>query len=284
MTTTAPVLVLGGTGMTGRRITTRLQNRGVPVRVGSRAGRPPFDWNDRSTWSAVVAGTSAVYLCYSPDLALPGAAETVADLADATTAAGAQRLVLLSGRGEAGAQHAEALVGRSAETAGADWTVVRASWFAQNFTESFLLDAVRAGTVALPVGDVREPFIDAEDIADVVTVALLDDGHAGEIYEVTGPRLLTFAEATGEIARATGRAISFRPVTAAEFGASLAADGLPADVLQLMDFLFTEVMDGRNASLADGVQRALGRAPRDFADVASRAAAGGVFSPVGAGR
>ena len=284
MTTTAPVLVLGGTGMTGRRITTRLRDRGVPVRVGSRAGRPPFDWMDRSTWPAVVAGTSAVYLCYSPDLALPGAAETVADLAHAATSAGAQRLVLLSGRGEAGAQHAEALVRRCAEAAGADWTVVRSSWFAQNFSESFLLDAVRAGEVALPVGDVREPFVDAEDIADVATAALLDDGHAGQVYEVTGPRLLTFAEATEEIARATGREIAFRPVSAAEFGGQLAAEGLPADVLQLMDFLFTEVMDGRNAAVADGVQRALGRPPRDFADVASIVATGDTWIPAGAGR
>jgi uncharacterized protein YbjT (DUF2867 family) len=277
-TTTDTVLILGGTGLTGRRITSRLGERGVPVRVGSRAGRPPFDWQDRSTWPAVLDGASAVYLCFSPDLAIPGAAETVGDLARAALRAGAHRLVLLSGRGEPGAQWAETLVRRTADAVGADWTVVRSSWFAQDFSESFLLDTVRAGVVALPVGDVREPFVDAEDVAEVAAAALLDDGHAGEIYELTGPRLLTFGEATAEIAHASGREIAVRPVSHSEHQAMLTAQGLPADVIEFMGFLFAEVLDGRNARLTDGVQRALGRPPADFADFARRAAASGAWA------
>ena len=278
------VVVLGGTGTTGRRITSRLRERGVPVRVGSRAGRPPFEWQDRSTWPAVLDGAAAVYLCYSPDLAVPGAAETVADLAEHAVAAGARRLVLLSGRGEPGAQRAEDLVRGVADAAGVALTVVRSSWFAQDFSESFLRDVVLGGVVALPVGDVREPFVDAQDVADVAVAALIEDGHAGAVYEVTGPRLLTFAEATEEITRATGREITFQPVSREHFTAALAAEGAPAEAVELMSFLFTEVLDGRNARLADGVHRALGRPPRDFADAVRDAAVRGAWSSAGASR
>jgi uncharacterized protein YbjT (DUF2867 family) len=276
------VVVLGGTGMTGRRITSRLRERGVPVRVASRSGRPPFEWQDRSTWPAVLDGAAAVYLCFSPDLAVPGAAETVADLAREAVGAGARRLVLLSGRGEPGAQRAEDLVRGVADAAGRSWTVVRSSWFVQNFSESFLVDAVRAGDVALPVGDVREPFVDVDDVADVATAALLDDGHAGEVYEVTGPRSLTFREATEEIARAGGHEVGFRTVSFADFATGLAAEGAPPELAEQLAFLFAEVLDGRNERLADGVHRALGRPPRDFADVVRDAAAHGAWAFDGA--
>ncbi len=92
-----PILVLGATGKTGRRVVDRLAARGVPTRPGSRSAEPPFDWNDRSTWAPVLDGVGAVYISYHPDLAIPGAAETVG--AFAQLAAG-RRLVLLTGRGE----------------------------------------------------------------------------------------------------------------------------------------------------------------------------------------
>ncbi len=91
----------------------------------------------------------------------------------------------------------------------AEWTILRSSFFSQNFSESFFLEPILGGEVALPAGDVPEPFVDAEDIADVAVAALTEDGHAGELYELTGPRLLTFAEAVGEISRATGRKVRY---------------------------------------------------------------------------
>ena len=163
---------------------------------------------------------------------------------------------------------------------GAEWTVVRASWFMQNFSESFFLEPVLAGEVALPVGAVREPFVDVDDIADVAVAALTEDGHAGQVYELTGPRLLTFAEAVDEIGRASGQELRYVPISIDEYASAAAEQGEPADVVELMRYLFTEVLDGRNAYLADGVQRALGREPRDFADYARDAAATGVWNPV----
>jgi uncharacterized protein YbjT (DUF2867 family) len=265
-------LVLGATGKTGRRVVERLQERGVPVRAGSRSGAPPFDWDDAATWAPALRGVTAAYISYYPDLAVPGAAETVGAFARQAVEGGVRRLVLLSGRGEPEAQRAE----RAVQEAGAqEWTVVRCSWFSQNFSESFLLEPVLAGEVAFPAGDVREPFVDAEDVADVAVAALTDDGHAGRVYELTGPRLLTFAEAVAEIAQASGRTVRYVTISAADYDAELAGHGAPAEVRALMRHLVTEVLDGRNADLADGVQRALGRPARDFAEYARRETAAG---------
>jgi uncharacterized protein YbjT (DUF2867 family) len=273
--TTKPILVLGATGKTGRRVVQRLRARGVPTRVGSRSAQPPFDWEDRSTWAPTLRDVKSVYVSYYPDIAVPGAAETVSAFAELAVNSGVPRLVLLSGRGEAEAERAEQAVRAS----GADLTILRSTWFAQNFSESYWMGDVVNGEVALPAGDTPEPFVDADDIADVAVAALTEDGHTGQLYELTGPRLLTFAEAVGEIAKATGREIRYVPVSTQEYAAAAAEQGVPGDVIDLLNYLYGEVLDGRNAHLADGVQRALGREPRDFADYARDAAASGVWTP-----
>jgi uncharacterized protein YbjT (DUF2867 family) len=267
-------LVTGGTGKTGRRLVRRLTAAGVPVRIGSRSGGLPFDWTDRSTWAPVLRDVTAAYISYYPDLATPGAAAAVGELAVLAASLGVRRLVMLSGRGEPEAEAAE----RAVQAAGADWTIVRASWFSQNFSENYLLDPVLDGEVILPAGPVPEPFVDADDIADVAAEALTGAGHAGQVYEVTGPRLLTFADAVQVIAAATGRQIGFTSVPVAGYVAALEAEGVPADITSLIGYLFSTVLDGRNAHLTDGVQRAVGRAPRDFADYARETAATGIWN------
>jgi len=272
---TATTLILGAAGKTGRRIVERLSARGVPLRAGSRSGDPPFAWDDRRTWLPVVRGMKSAYVSYFPDLAVPGAADTVGAFAELAVSHGVRRLVLLSGRGEEGAELAEARVQQS----GAEWTILRSTWFNQNFSEGDFVEMVRNGVVALPAGSIGEPFIDADDIADVAVAALTEEGHAGELYELTGPRLLTFAEAIAEIATATGRDIRYEPIPVAQFASGLAEQGAGPEIVELLTYLFTEVMDGRNARLADGVQRALGRAPRDFSNYAHRVAVTGVWGP-----
>ncbi len=261
MTSTSqqPVLVTGATGKTGHRVAAHLVARGVPVRLASRGGEPRFDWDDRATWAPALAGAGAAYVAFAPDLAVPGAADLVGAFAAAAAAHGVGRVVLLSGRGEPGAQRAEAAV-RAAVPA---TTIVRCSFFAQNFTEGAWADEVRAGELALPVDPaVREPFVDVDDVADVAVAALTEDGHAGRTYEVTGPRAMTFAEAVGAFGAA------FVPVTAAAYRDALSAAAVPPELTELLMHLLTEVLDGRNTALADGVQQALGRPPRDLADLA----------------
>jgi uncharacterized protein YbjT (DUF2867 family) len=264
-------LVLCANGTTGSRVASRLAARGVPTRLGSRSGAPPFDWADERTWPGVLDGVRAAYVVYSPDLVAPEALERVRAFATLAARSGVERLVLLSGRGEKSAQQAEQAV----MAAGTTWTVVRSAFFAQNFSEKGFEDFIRGGVVALPAPETGEPFVDADDVADVAVAALTEDGHAGEVYEVTGPRLLRFDQAVAEIAAATGRSISYARTTAAEFVAGLVRLGVPEGDALVFAEIFDTVLDGRNAHLADGVQRALGRPPRDFADYAAATAASG---------
>lgn len=257
---TSTTLVLGGTGKTGARVVSRLMQLDLPVRIGSRNADIPFDWENRDTWKPALQDIHAVYIAFQPDLALPGAIEIINAFSAMAVESGVKKLVLLSGRGEAEAQACEKIIMNSK----ADWTIVRASWFTQNFSESYLLEPILAGYVSLPAGDVGEPFVDADDIADVAVAALTEKGHNGRVYEVTGPRLLTFKEAIEEIAIATGRKIQYEQVSIEEYAAMLAVHGVPDVIIKLLSYLFSEVLDGRNEHLNDGVEQALGRKPADF--------------------
>lgn len=269
---TAPILVIGSTGKTGSRIARSLSEKGFPVREGSRNSSIPFDWERQETWAPALSGVSAAYVSYFPDLAFPGAAEKIEALTEVARKAGVRKLVLLSGRGEAHARKCEQIIRKS----GLDFTLVRASWFAQNFTEGYLLGPVLEGVVALPAGDIREPIADVDDIADVAVAALTEDRHNGELYEITGPRLLSFAEAAAEISSAAGIPVSYVPITLDQFHAGMLEIGGPL-IADVFTEICRETLDGHNAYLTDGVQRALGREPRDFADFCRAAAASGVW-------
>jgi uncharacterized protein YbjT (DUF2867 family) len=267
-------LVLGGTGKVGGRVVQRLRARGVQVRVGSRSAVPAFDWDNPAGWPEALRDVHCVYISYFPDLAAPGATDAIRALTKVAVQSGVRRLVLLSGRGEPEAQRCEEIV----QASGVEWTLVRASWFAQNFSEGYLLEPLLAGEVALPAKNIGEPFVDVDDIADVAVAALTEDKHVGQLYEVTGPRLLTFAEAVAEIARAAKRDIRYTEVSLEQYTSVLQQAEVPPEFVGLLTYLFSEVLDGRNASLTDGVMRALGRAPRDFAVYARKTATMGVWN------
>ncbi|MEU9087307.1 NAD(P)H-binding protein [Streptomyces sp. NPDC048357] len=263
-------LVIGGHGKTGRRVAEKLSALGRQVRIGSRSGRPAFDWHEPATWGPALEGVDRVYVTYYPDLAFPGAAEQVREFSKVAVANGARRLVLLSGRGEEAAEVSE----ENLKASGADWTIVRSSWFNQNFNESFFLEPVLAGEIALPTGDAVEAFVDADDIADVVVAALTDDKHIGKTYELSGPRLLSYSDVAAELTKATGREIKYISVTNEQYRAVLRENDLPEEFADL----FTMILDGRNAHLVHGVEEALGRKPKDFSDFARDAAASGVWN------
>lgn len=259
--------------MTGRRVADRLTTSGRPVRIGSRSGHPAFDWDDESTWEPSLQGVGAAYLTYPTDLGLPGAAERVKAFAAAAIGSGARRLVLLSGRG----QHSHAPAEQAVQESGAAWAIVRSAWFTQNFSEGFLAPMVAAGELALPAGEAVEPFVDAEDVAEVAVAALVDDRHVGQVHEVTGPLPLRFAEVTNLITAATGRPVRYHSIDDEQFTAGMAEDGLPADLVAVLIQVFADLREGGNASTTDGVERALGRPPRGMADFVRSAAAAGVW-------
>ena len=160
---TQPILIIGANGKTGRRIAKSLSERGYSVRPGTRSAPIPFDWENQATWAPALEGVSAAYVSYFPDLAFPGAAENIEALAALANEMDLDRLVLLSGRGETQAMRCEDIVRAS----GVDFTLLRCAWFAQNFSEGYLRDPVLDGVIELPAGDVVEPIVDVDDIADV---------------------------------------------------------------------------------------------------------------------
>ncbi|MFI6245657.1 NAD(P)H-binding protein [Streptomyces sp. NPDC051016] len=269
------VVVTGATGRTGSRVADAARAAGLTVRPASRA--QGFDWRDRSTWADTLRGADAAYLVFPTDVGSPEETHAVGLLAHEAVALGVRRLVLLSSRGEERARPTEEALRES----GADWTVVRAAWFAQNFSEGPLVAELReSGELVFPGGAVREPFIDLRDVAEVVVAALTDgERYAGRALTVSGPRLLTFGEAVAEIAAATGRELSYRAVTAREYGAHLAAFGVPEPEVEFLVELFESLLDGRNAYLSDGVREVLGREPRDFGDFVRETAATGGWKP-----
>lgn len=268
-----PILVVGATGKTGSRVVTKLEEAGMPVRRGSRNSDILFDWEIPETWAPALRGVSKAYVTYFPDLAFPGAVEQLEAFTKIAAASGLEHIVLLSGRGEHHARLGEDVVRNS----GIPFTIVRSAWFAQNFSEGYLRDPILAGILPMPGGSIAEPIIDIDDIADVVFTALTQDGHTGELYEVTGPRLMTFADMAAVLSAATGRPIQHVPITFEDFHANVAASGgdFVADVFT---GIARETLDGRNAKVTDGVERALGRKPRDFTEFAATAASWGVWN------
>lgn len=274
--TETKVLVLGGKGKTGRRVAEKLVKLGIDIHIGSRTENPAFDWEDPKTWTDALEGINTVYITFQPDLAVPTAPKVIEDFTKQAVESGVQKMVLLSGRGEQEAQVCEQIV----MNAGADWTIVRASWFNQNFSESFFLDPILAGHVALPRGETLEPFIDVNDIADVVVEALLHETHHGQVYELTGPRLLTFKEVTAEISKATHRDIQFTSLTIDEYMEMLRTHQVPEDYRWLINYLFTEVLDGRNSTLTHDIEKVLGRKAKDFTAYVKETAKTGIWNPV----
>jgi uncharacterized protein YbjT (DUF2867 family) len=268
------ILILGGTGKTGSRVAHRLTQRNWPIQIGSRSGEPAFDWLDQTTWEPALQNIHTVYITFQPDLAVSGAVDSIRSFAETAVKSGTQKLVLLSGRGEGEAEECEQAVMNS----GAEWTILRASWFCQNFSEGYLLDPILGGYMALPVKNIGEPFIDVDDIADVAVTVLTEAGHTNQLYELTGPRLLTFEEAIGEIANATGQPIQYEQISGEAYVAALTEYGVPNEYITLLTYLFTEVMDGRNATVANGVEQVLGRKPTDFAEFIHKTVASGIWA------
>ncbi|MHC4823263.1 MAG: NAD(P)H-binding protein [Planctomycetota bacterium] len=266
------ILITGATGKTGRRVHPQLVHLGHEVRLGSRSASIPFDWYEPDSWAEALEGMQAVYMSFFPDLAVPDAPEIIQRFTELAVASGVEKLVLLSGRGETHAQRCERIV----EESGVATTILRASWFAQNFSEGHFLEAVRSGRLAVPAARMQEPFLDIDDLCEVAVAALTQDCHTGQCYELTGPELLTFGEAAARLSKAAGYEVEYAPISFEENHAMLTElEG--SDFATLITELCREVLDGRNAFLGDGVQRALGREPRSFAQYCDLAAESGCW-------
>ena len=270
------ILVIGGTGKTGRKVVQKLQSLDQNVRIGSRNQDPAFDWNDSNTWPAAMEGMDKIYITFQPDLAVPGALDAIEALTKQAIQSGVKKLVLLSGKGEREAELCEQVVIHS----GLDYTIIRASWFNQNFSESFFLDPILAGHVALPHAEAKVPYVDTDDIADVAVEVLMNEHHNGQIYELTGPRTLTFPEVIDEIANATDRQINFTPISMSAYSKLLEENQVPSDYIWLINYLFTEVLTAEGNNLVtNDIEKVLGRKAKDFSQYVQETVATGIWNP-----
>ena len=267
----SPILIIGKNGKTGVRVNQRLQALGYATRAVSRSTTPLFDWEDRSTWRSAIAGARAAYVTYQPDLAVPNAEADMKAFVQIAAKAGLGHIVLLSGRGEEGAERAEEIL----KDSGISWNIVRASWFAQNFSESFMLEGILAGELVLPADDTVEPFID-----DVAVAAITQPGLRNKLFEVTGPRAMTFAQCVSEISEATGYPVKYSSVPIDVYVDALKEQGAPEDLQWLLRELFTVVFDGRNSNVMSGVEEALGRPATDFKTYLQNTIESGVWNPI----
>ena len=252
-------MVIGPNGKTGRRVAAKLKEKGYQVKEASRSSSTIFDWHDQSTWAPALQGVDAVYITVHPDLSFPGVAENVEAFSKLAVSLGTKRLVLLSGRNEAGAQEAEKRLMKT----GAEWVVLRCSVFNQNFSESFQ-QAIIQGQLLMPVGEILEPFVDVEDIADVAVASLTHQKHVAQIYELSGPKLIALEEVAMELSSTIGHQVTFHSISIEEYAKQLIGFGYAEQDALPIAQLIAEVMDGRNASLTKGVQQALGREPINF--------------------
>lgn len=270
MTTNPPILVLGGTGTVGSRVTRRLRSAGRHVRVATRHTDLHFDWSIPDTWRSALRGVNTMYVLLPDNTSLPEPF-----LAEAF-ATGVRRVVLHSDRAVdimrvAHLQAAE----RQVRESGCEWTIVRSDWFNQNF-ETFFRRSILDGRLCVPVGSTRQGFVDADDIAAVTTEALTRDDHIGRVLPLTGPRALSFAEALDHIRDATGLAVRFDG-TADAYRASLRADGVPDAVIETLIQNFSSVAAQGDTQPTGVVEEILGRPGKDFRDYAREGAARGVW-------
>ena len=268
------VLVIGGTGKTGRRVVERLHETGHNVQVGSRNGTPAFNWEDPTSYARALKGMDRAYIVYYPDLAVHGSREAIEKLTEAALKEGLEKVVLLSGKGEKEAEACEEIVANS----GLNYTLVRASWFNQNFSEGAFLESVLAGQVALPMPEAEIPFVDADDIADIVAKVLVDDTYNGQTITVTGPRKMTWDEVVEVMSAGIGREVKYLPVSIDEFKGGMKAAGLPDSYIWLFGYLFEEVLGNpENQEVSADVERVLGRTATDFKEYVEKTKATGVW-------
>lgn len=272
---TENILVIGGNGKTGRRVAENLTQLGHNVRVVGRKTNPAFDWENTDTYDAALKDMDRAYIVYYPDLAVPGSRDAISTLTKKALEAGLEKVVLLSGKGETEAEACEEIVANS----GLNYTLVRASWFNQNFSEGAFLEFVLNRTVALPMPDSEIPFVDVNDIADVVSKVIVDDSYNGQTITVTGPQKRTFKEVVEIMAEATNKHIQFIPISIEEFKEGMKKAGLPDSYVWLFGYLFQEVLGNpENQEVSDDVAKVLGRPAIDFETFARETAATGIWN------
>lgn len=272
----AKILLTGGTGKTGRRTARRLAANGHDVLLASRGGGAAeglpgirFDWGDPHTFDAALAEREAVYLLAPSDV--PTSLAAMQPLIDRALAKGIRRFVLLSasslpkGGPMMGAVHAYL------EDNVPEWTVLRPTWFMQNFSEQQHQPTIRdEGVIYSATGDGRVPFIDAEDIAAVAAEALTRRVAFNRDLILTGPQPLSYGDVAETIGATIGRPVRHANLTEAELARRFEAAGMEASYAAILAAMDTAIAGGSEDRLSPDVETATGKVPGAFANFAHR--------------
>jgi uncharacterized protein YbjT (DUF2867 family) len=234
------VLVTGGTGKTGSLVARQLAARGVEARVATRNVTTPdqvhFEWGNTASFSTALDGVDAIYLVAPTDRTdhLP----VMRPLLEQAVNQGVSQLVLLSASSLPEGAPMMGEVHAWLRANAARWTVLRPSWFMQNFVTQHLPSIVNEGCIYSATQDGRTPFIDAADIAAVAVEALSDPTLASAERILTGPETLSYDEVAARLSAVSQRPVRHCRLTVEELARRYAGFGIPehyAGELALMD-------------------------------------------------
>jgi uncharacterized protein YbjT (DUF2867 family) len=266
------ILVIGSTGKTGRKVYETLKQKHFDVTPASRKTQQPFDWYDSKTWENALKGFDTVYITFQPDLSIPESVPIITAFVETARRMEIGKLVLLSGRGEPQAMACEDVIINS----GLAYTILKCSFFMQNFNEGFWADGIISGEFVVPFVSAKEPFLDTDDISEVAVQALTTTAHDSKIYDLTGPELLSFKEAIDTIAIHSGKEIKLIEVSIDEYTAALRGQ-IPEEFIAMIEHLFVEVLDGRNESVTTDIASILGKPATPFTGFAAKASKSGAW-------
>lgn len=270
---TDPILVTGATGNTGVPVVAGLRDRGHRVWAASRHPDPAdpdavaFDWTDGATFAAALDGVRAVYLVAPVEATDP--VPMVRPFLELAAARGVRRVVSLRSsaveRGEPGLGEIHDLVA----TLFPEATVLRPSWFMQNFIGNHpLAESIRrTREIVTATGEGRLGFIDAADIAATAVAALTAAHPVGEDLVLTGPESLSYGDAVGIVSEVLGEPVRHVDVSTAALAGRLAAAGCPAEFAAMLAALDERIRAGEQDFVTATVRDVTGRAPvalRDF--------------------
>ena len=272
---TAPILVVGGTGNVGREVVARLLEAGVPVRalvrslkraagvLGEGVELVKGDLDDLTTLGPALQGVEKVFVCSPADPLLP---ERERRLAHAAAAAGARHLVKVSmliaaadSPIHAAQWHAESEA--AIEGAGLGFTFLQPQFYLQNLL-GFAPGIVAEGTISAPMGEGRVSMVDVRDVADVAARVLLDEGHIGQRYLITGPESVTFGELAARLSAGIGREVSYIPADGEETRAAMVEAGVPTWFVDDLVGLYRFYAEGGGDWLSDAVAVVAGHTGR----------------------
>ncbi|MFI2711261.1 ergot alkaloid biosynthesis protein [Micromonospora sp. NPDC018662] len=263
------ILVIGGTGTTGRLVTAKLAATAHPTRVASRraaAADVRFDWYDRDTHAAALDDVTGLYLI--PPVGDADPAPIMLPFLDLARRARVRRAVLLSSSaiapGSPGLGEVQAQLGAMIP----EWAVLRPSWFMENFVgdSPHATSARERGEIISATGDARVGFVDPADIAEVAVRALTDPTSHDTDHIITGPERLSYADVAATLTDIGGRPVRHRAVDEDALAAYHEGHGLAPDYARFLAGLDTVVAAGAEDRVTTTVTDVTGRPPRSFAD------------------